>query len=140
MTNLICPKIYDIEMGSQAPSIKSVDVNNVTLDEEGKLIESVDVGFHLDYSGGFAIGIDVSLAYGKTAFLSAKGIKVFHFNLKNKRKSSCRKRINYFLFLLTLTNSRPTGRNPSLEICTTALFTLGHRLLSTTDVRTCHNF
>jgi hypothetical protein len=36
------------------------------------LIESVDVGIHLEYSGGFAIGIDVALAYGKAAFLAAK--------------------------------------------------------------------
>ena len=70
----MCRKIYDIEMGSKAPAIKSIDVNSVVLDRDGQLIDSVDVGVHLDYAGGFAIGIDVALAYDKTAFLSAKGI------------------------------------------------------------------
>ena len=70
----MCRKIYDIEMGSKAPAIKSIDVNSVVLDRDGQLIDSVDVGVHLDYTGGFAIGIDVALAYDKTAFLSAKGI------------------------------------------------------------------
>ena len=66
-------QIYDVEMGSEAPSISKVDVISVTMDGDGKLVESVDVGVHLEYSGGFAIGIDVALAYGKTALLSAKG-------------------------------------------------------------------
>ncbi|XP_045024455.1 PDZ domain-containing protein 8-like isoform X1 [Daphnia magna] len=65
-------KIYDIEMGTKAPSIRGIDVNSLELDEDQKLIESVDVGIDLEYSGGFAIGIDVALAYGKTAFMSAK--------------------------------------------------------------------
>lgn len=59
-------------MGTKAPSISGFQVNSLVLDEEQKLIESVDVGIHLEYSGGFAIGIDVALAYGKTAFLAAK--------------------------------------------------------------------
>lgn len=69
-------------MGSKAPSIKSVNVNSIVLDDDQKLIESVDVGIHLDYSGGFAIGIDVLLAYGKTAFLSAKSRFFFHYIFK----------------------------------------------------------
>ena len=64
-------------MGTKAPSISGFTVNSLVLDEEQKLIESVDVGIHLEYSGGFAIGIDVALAYGKTAFLAAK-CKRFH--------------------------------------------------------------
>lgn len=60
-------------MGMKAPSIRGIDVNSLELDEDQKLIESVDVGIDLEYSGGFAIGIDVALAYGKTAFMSAKG-------------------------------------------------------------------
>lgn len=67
-------------MGSQAPAVRNVNVNTVELDRDGKLIESLDVGIHLDYNGGFAIGIDVALAYGKTAFLSAKG-KTFRFQV-----------------------------------------------------------
>ena len=61
-------------MGSKAPSVRSINVNQIILDDEHKLIDSVDVGIHLEYSGGFAIGIDVLLPYEKTAFLSAKGI------------------------------------------------------------------
>ena len=59
-------------MGTKAPSIGGIEVNSLVLDEEQKLIESVDVVIHLEYSGGFAMGIDVALAYGKSAFLAAK--------------------------------------------------------------------
>ncbi|XP_046641767.1 PDZ domain-containing protein 8-like isoform X2 [Daphnia pulicaria] len=65
-------KIYDIEMGTKAPSIGGFEVNSLVLDEDQKLIESVDLIIHLEYSGGFAMGIDVALPYGKTAFLAAK--------------------------------------------------------------------
>lgn len=66
-------KIFDIEFGSKAPSLKRIDVESVDLDEENRLIDSVDIAIHLEYSGGFAIGIDAELAYEKTAQLTAKG-------------------------------------------------------------------
>jgi hypothetical protein len=59
-------------MGTKAPSIGGFEVNSLVLDEDQKLIESVDLIIHLEYSGGFAMGIDVALPYGKTAFLAAK--------------------------------------------------------------------
>jgi len=67
-------KIYDIDLGSQAPSIGKVDVKKVVLDDEKRLIQALDVNIHLTYRGDFDIGIDVFLAYGKTAFVSAKGL------------------------------------------------------------------
>ena len=60
-------------MGSKAPTLKRVDVEGVELDEENRLVDSVDAAIHLEYSGGFAIGLDVALAYEKTAQLTAKG-------------------------------------------------------------------
>lgn len=67
-------QIYDIEMGSRAPSIHQIGVSGVGMDDDKKQIESVDFNLSVDYSGGLGIAIDVALAYGKSAFLSAKGI------------------------------------------------------------------
>lgn len=44
------------------------------MDDDRKQMESVDFDLTIDYSGGLGIAIDVALAYGKSAFLSAKGI------------------------------------------------------------------
>ncbi|XP_046441578.1 PDZ domain-containing protein 8-like isoform X1 [Daphnia pulex] len=65
-------KIYDIEMGSRAPSIHQIGVHRVGMDDDRKQMESVDFDLNIDYSGGLGIAIDVTLAYGKSAFLSAK--------------------------------------------------------------------
>ncbi|XP_057376466.1 PDZ domain-containing protein 8-like isoform X1 [Daphnia carinata] len=65
-------KIYDIEMGSRAPSIHQIGVHRVGMDDDRKQMESVDFDLTIDYSGGLGIAIDVTLAYGKSAFLSAK--------------------------------------------------------------------
>lgn len=43
------------------------------MDDNKKQIESVDFSLTVDYSGGLGIAIDAALAYGKSAFLSAKG-------------------------------------------------------------------
>lgn len=59
-------------MGSKAPTLKRIDVEDVSLDEENRLVDSVDAAVHLEYSGGFAIGLDVAFAYEKTAQLTAK--------------------------------------------------------------------
>jgi hypothetical protein len=50
------------------------------MDDDKKQMESVDFDLNIDYSGGLGIAIDVALAYGKSAFLSAKGT-VYHNSL-----------------------------------------------------------
>lgn len=60
-------------MGSRAPSIQRIGVHAVGMDDNKKQIESVDFSLTVDYSGGLGIAIDAALAYGKSAFLSAKG-------------------------------------------------------------------
>lgn len=60
-------------MGSRAPSIHQIGVHRVGMDDDKKQMESVDFDLNIDYSGGLGIAIDVALAYGKSAFLSAKG-------------------------------------------------------------------
>jgi hypothetical protein len=60
-------------MGSRAPSIHQIGVHRVGMDNDRKQMESVDFDLNIDYSGGLGIAIDVALAYGKSAFLSAKG-------------------------------------------------------------------
>lgn len=60
-------------MGTRAPSIHQIGVNGVGMDDDKKQMESVDFNLSVDYSGGLGIAIDVALAYGKSAFLSAKG-------------------------------------------------------------------
>lgn len=64
-------------MGSRAPTIQKIGVYNVSLDDEKQKMEAVDFDLSVDYSGGLGIAIDVALAYGKSAFLSAKGIDCF---------------------------------------------------------------
>lgn len=67
-------QIYDVEMGSRAPSIHRIQVNSVGLDDDKLQMESMDLNLDIEYSGGLGIAIDVALAYGKSAFLSVKGI------------------------------------------------------------------
>ncbi len=67
-------------MGSRAPSIHQIGVSGVGMDDDKKQIESVDFNLSVDYSGGLGIAIDVALAYGKSAFLSAKGIQCPSFD------------------------------------------------------------
>jgi len=74
-------QIYDIEMGTRAPSIQQIRVHSVRLDDEKKEIDSVNFDLDVDYSGGLGIAIDVTLAYGKSAHLSAKGILFCSFLL-----------------------------------------------------------
>lgn len=76
------PKIYDVEMGSRAPSIHQIGVHRVGMDDDRKQMESVDFDLTIDYSGGLGIAIDVALAYGKSAFLSAKGINVHTLHVR----------------------------------------------------------
>ncbi len=128
-------------MGSKAPSIKSVNVNSIVLDDGQKLIESVDVGIHVDYSGGFAIGIDVLLAYGKTAFLSAKSTAFsqfwqwhtsFFYNFGNVLLRHCEFHTMYRctkLCFILLGHSCSPGRNPSTKVLPSALLSLDDRLL-----------
>lgn len=110
-------------MGTKAPSIRGIDVNSLELDEDQKLIESVDVGIDLEYSGGFAIGIDVALAYGKTAFMSAKG--------KSLSVSSIR-RMDVFTIYTRSVFSVSIGREFAFKVCPAALFPLDCGFLSAT--------
>ena len=68
-------------MGSRAPSIHQIGVSGVGMDGDKKQIESVDFSLSVDYSGGLGIAIDVALAYGKSAFLSAKGTHHHHYTI-----------------------------------------------------------
>ena len=42
------------------------------LDVEDRYIENIDLTFQTEYTAGLSIAIDANLAYGKSAFLSAK--------------------------------------------------------------------
>ena len=66
-------QIYDVDLGSRAPSITDIRVPSVELDPQQRHIDALDIVFSVSYSGGLSITIDVALAYGKSAFLSAKG-------------------------------------------------------------------
>ena len=74
---LIDYKIYDVDLGTRAPSINRIGVSRVRLDAEKQQIEAVDFNLNVDYSGGLGIAIDLALAYNKSAFLSAKGAPIY---------------------------------------------------------------
>ena len=67
-------QIYDFSMGSKAPTISRIQVKSVVMDQSKEHVQSLDVSVSLDYSGAATIGIDVLMAYGKTASVTAKSI------------------------------------------------------------------
>lgn len=63
-----------MNLGSQFPDIKKINVENVIFDKQRDHIEVLNLCVQLDYSGNFLLSIDAKMKFGKTAYLSIKGI------------------------------------------------------------------
>jgi len=120
-------------MGSRAPSIHRIQVNSVGLDDDKLQMESMDLNLDIEYSGGLGIAIDVALAYGKSAFLSVKGIC-----------SSIYCSINTYCVLkssfISLRSSNSFERASAFAVFTSALFALVGNLLLAPSTRSGCNF
>ncbi|KAL1438252.1 hypothetical protein MTO96_048330 [Rhipicephalus appendiculatus] len=78
-------QIREIDFGNDFVSVNKIAVENVTLHEIWKTIEELDVFCHVEYPGGFTIGIDAELNMGA---LASVVIKVQHLALKGRLQFS----------------------------------------------------
>lgn len=62
--------IRDLQLGNNLPIIKSVTINDISLHNEKKTIEELDMAVILEYDGGFQLSVDADMVLGRTAFLS----------------------------------------------------------------------
>lgn len=63
-----------MNLGSQFPDIKSISTESVKLDKKEGHIETLNLCLDLDYSGNFLLSVDARMKFGKTAYLSIKGL------------------------------------------------------------------
>lgn len=63
-----------MNLGSQFPDVKNISTENVKLDKSEGHIDTLSLCLNIDYSGNFLLSIDAKMKFGKTAYLSIKGI------------------------------------------------------------------
>ncbi|XP_076233492.1 PDZ domain containing 8 isoform X2 [Calliopsis andreniformis] len=63
-------KLRDLNLGSQFPTIKGLEVADSKIDADTGLLESLDLSLDLHYSGNFQLSIDVKMLLGKTAYMA----------------------------------------------------------------------
>ncbi|XP_070165604.1 PDZ domain-containing protein 8 isoform X2 [Polyergus mexicanus] len=63
-------KLRDLNLGTQFPTIKGLEVADSKIDADTGLLESLDLALDLHYSGNFQLSIDVKMLLGKTAYLA----------------------------------------------------------------------
>lgn len=66
-------QISELDLGSQFPEIKSLEVSNAELHPTGGHIESLDILMNLHYKGDFLLKIDADMVLGKKGSLSLRG-------------------------------------------------------------------
>lgn len=64
-----------MHLGSQFPNIKSISIENVKLDKNEGHIDTLNLCLKLDYTGNFLMSVDAHMKFGKTAYLSIKGLR-----------------------------------------------------------------
>ncbi|CAH1777600.1 unnamed protein product [Owenia fusiformis] len=64
--------VRDFSLGDAFPIIKGGTIKPCHSNDNYKTLEEVNIEVEIDYDGGFQIGVDVDLVFGKTAFLSVK--------------------------------------------------------------------
>ncbi|XP_008556866.1 PDZ domain-containing protein 8 isoform X1 [Microplitis demolitor] len=62
-------QLRDLNLGSQFPTIKGLEVAAAVIDKDTGLLETLDLALDLHYSGNFQLSIDVKMLLGKTAYL-----------------------------------------------------------------------
>ncbi|XP_076755000.1 PDZ domain containing 8 isoform X1 [Xylocopa sonorina] len=63
-------QLRDLNLGTQFPIIKGLEVANSKIDADTGLLESLDLSLDLHYSGNFQLSIDVKMLLGKTAYMA----------------------------------------------------------------------
>ncbi|XP_032684766.1 PDZ domain-containing protein 8 isoform X2 [Odontomachus brunneus] len=63
-------KLRDLNLGTQFPMIKGLEVADSKIDADTGLLESLDLALDLHYSGNFQLSIDVKMLLGKTAYMA----------------------------------------------------------------------
>ncbi|XP_018317748.1 PDZ domain-containing protein 8 isoform X2 [Mycetomoellerius zeteki] len=63
-------KLRDLNLGTQFPTIKGLEVADSKIDADTGLLESLDLALDLHYSGNFQLSIDVKMLLGKTAYMA----------------------------------------------------------------------
>ncbi|XP_053987253.1 PDZ domain-containing protein 8 isoform X1 [Hylaeus volcanicus] len=63
-------KLRDLNLGTQFPTIKGLEVADSKIDADTGLLESLDLSLDLHYSGNFQLSIDVKMLLGKTAYMA----------------------------------------------------------------------
>lgn len=66
-------QISELDLGSQFPEIKSLEVSNVELHPHEGHIENLDILMNLTYKGDFLLKIDADMVLGKKGSLSLRG-------------------------------------------------------------------
>lgn len=73
-------QISELDLGSQFPEIRSLELSHVDLHEKEGHIENLDILLDLHYKGDFLLKIDADMMLGKKGSLSMKG--ELNFSLK----------------------------------------------------------
>ncbi|KOC66041.1 PDZ domain-containing protein 8 [Habropoda laboriosa] len=63
-------QLRDLNLGTQFPTIKGLEVADSKIDADTGLLESLDLSLDLHYSGNFQLSIDVKMLLGKTAYMA----------------------------------------------------------------------
>lgn len=77
----------DLNLGTQFPTIKGLEVADSKIDADTGLLESLDLALDLHYSGNFQLSIDVKMLLGKTAYMALQGIITYHSILKKNKEN-----------------------------------------------------
>lgn len=78
-----------MHLGTQFPDIKGVKVESIKLDKNNGHIETLNLCINLEYSGNFLLSVDGKMKFGKTAYLSIKGINNEHDKISINICLSC---------------------------------------------------
>lgn len=81
-------QLRDLDLGTQFPTIKGLEVADSKIDADTGLLESLDLALDLHYSGNFQLSIDVKMLLGKTAYMALQGISA-HNRFLCKKNGKC---------------------------------------------------
>lgn len=68
-----------LDLGTQFPTIKNIDLSNCQLHPIQNHIEKLDILLDVHYKGDFLIQVDANMVLGKKGSLSLKGVCLTSF-------------------------------------------------------------
>lgn len=95
-------QISELDLGSQFPEIRSLELSHVDLHEKEGHIENLDILLDLHYKGDFLLKIDADMMLGKKGSLSMKG----ELNYSLKVGMSIKNNNNCIFFRSKTTNGK----------------------------------